>query len=60
MKKIIIYNYLFNSQIIDFFIIFYDNMNNKIEIDKYITSLKLKIDGKESIKYYDLKFHTLM
>lgn len=48
----------FNSQIIDFFIIFYNDLNEIIEINKYIKSLKLKIDGKESVKYYDLKFHT--
>ena len=48
----------FNSQIIDLFIIFYNDLDEVIEIDKYIQSLKLKIDGKESVKYYDLKFHT--
>lgn len=48
----------FNSQIIDFFIIFYNQKNEIIEINKYIESLKLKIDGKESVKYYDLKYHT--
>lgn len=48
----------FNSQIVDLFLIFYDNLNKKIEITKYLSSLKLKIDGKESVKYYDLKLHT--
>lgn len=54
-------NYLklpFHSQIIDFFIIFFDYKNEIIDINKYIESLKLKIDGKESVKYYDLMFHT--
>lgn len=48
----------FHSQVIDLFIIFFDYKNEIISVDKYIESLKLKIDGKESVKYYDLKFHT--